>query len=297
MFNKAKESARAEYADQVFSLENNLPKLNKAISEFNLQVSKVKDKFVANPTTKTSPFLEGGRPNAELKQVQDIVDKIFKKDLSVDDLFDLQASLRSVKDKAYQAGDKKMISLIGRLTDETTKFIDSTLPQIKIANQMYQAYYRALENGGSKFVDAMGNLKVGGEQFLSNLHNANKGNIQKQIANLEKITGIHILDNVLLLKDAQKLNHLFPVTGSRTQDILRSFAVKGAGVVGAGSAFVGNVGGALAAGATVAATSPRLIAKETIALAKWMNSVKSKVEIPKEIRVILDRILGKDIKP
>ena len=286
LFTRAKDRAIQSNQGKLFNTKGVLPRVNEAISEFNLKIRGGK----VIPTTKTSPFLSGGKPTQELKEIQDITTKMFRDKLNVNELFDLQTSIRSSLDRAYSTNDSKMISLLNKLTREATDYINQVLPDVRAANQMYRKYYDIMDGGfGKKVVDSQGIVKPGAESFLSNLPNANKGVLQKSIANVERELGVPILDNITIYKDAQQLNKLFPTTGSRTQDILRSLAITaGAG----GSALTGNIFGA---GAILAASSPKLAAKHSIVIAKQLRGLKG-IKIPKEVRALLDRITGKDIK-
>jgi hypothetical protein len=104
-----------------------------------------------------------------------------------------------------------------------------------------------------------GNLKDTAEHFLSNIGNINKGNVRLNADQIRALTGIDINNEVRAVKVAQKFSNVFPTTGSRTQDVVRSIIASGMGTL----AF-GPVG--MAAG--VAATSPKLLGKAAIKIGK-----------------------------
>lgn len=291
-FDEAVNFTKTRFPETQFNLENKIPELNKTLNQFNLSVSQMRDKAgrlistgIVKPTTRTSPYTP-----QEISQISELVRKMRIKDMSVDELLDFSESVKNFFGDAVQRDNKKMIKLGAALLEDSTKFIDEVFPQLKNANNQYRAYYKALEHYGDKIVDNTGALKDTAEQFLSNIANLNKGEQREAIKILERITGIPIVDNVIILKDAQKLNHLFPQTGSRTLDILRSLAIRGATV---GGAVIGGIGGAAAGGATTLLASPKLAGKTAIKTATLAEKLRSKT--PTIVKETIKRALpGKD---
>lgn len=292
-FDAAINTVKTNFPDTTFNLENKIPDLNKTLSRFNLTIKpvrvggKITGESYVTPTTRTSPFTD-----KDVAQIDNLYKKMRMKDMTVDELLDFQESAKSFLESAAKADNKKMMALGYSLVDDSMKFIDAVLPEVKGANAKYRAYYKAIESGGNKIVNKSGEQIKEAEQFLSNLANLNKGEQRKAIKALEEITGVPILDNVQILKDAQKLNQLFPATGSRTQDILRSFLVKAAATGGTGaSLFTGNIPGLIGSAGLTAISSPKLQAKASIKAAQLGKKLKPKV--PQVLKTLTERVTGK----
>ena len=283
-YDTAKKTILDSFPDTTFDLEHKIPALSKALEPFNLVVKQVKDKsgrflqdaFVS-PTTRTSPYTQ-----SDLLKITDIVRKMRVKNMSINELTDFQESVKTFLGDAVKRDDKKMIKLGYSLLGSSIKFVNEVAPQLKEANTLYENYYKALASGGNKIIDqATGEIKAGAETFLSNLSNLNKGNQKNALRYVEDATGIPIADNVTVLKDAMKLNNLFPATGSRTQDILRSFATAGIGTA------AGGLGIGAAAG--LALSSPKVQAKLAIKLSELVKKFPS---LPPEVKKIFQYLSG-----
>jgi 5'-deoxynucleotidase YfbR-like HD superfamily hydrolase len=146
------------------------------------------------------------------------------------------------------------------MKEATEKAIDDILPkQLKQANADYRRYEQLKDAFGNRIVDADGNLKDSAETFISNLGNLNKGELRAKVKAFEDITGIDLVDEIQVMKDAQKLSPLFAETGSRTQDILRALIVGGIG---------GGTLGPVGTSAGLAVSSPRVIGKIATTIGK-----------------------------
>ena len=287
-YQRAIETAKTKFPHATFNLENKLPELNKTLNKFNLAIKQTRDASgrlstaIVAPTTRTSPYTQ-----QEVGAINELVSKMRIKDMSVDELVDFQKSVSTFLGDAIHKDNKKMIVLGHSLVDDSIKFVDEVFPNLKEANTMYSNYYRALERGGNKIVDNLGNTKQTAEQFLSNTQNLNKGEQREALKFLERVTGIPIADNVLIIKDAQKLNNMFPATGSRTLDILRSFVAKGAAGVSAASGGFGNLPGAIGSGAVVGLSSPKLQGRIAIEAAKVTQKLP---KLPKGVKNFIDLV-------
>lgn len=158
-----------------------------------------------------------------------------------------------------------------------------------------------MDKVGRKIVDTSGEITQGADSYISNILNMNKGQIQKDIAKLEEITGVPILDNVRSLKIAQRFSQDFPQTGSRTQDILRSLPIGRllAGGLGGGAVGYeqGGTAGALAgAGAGIALTSPKVIGKAFTLSGKTAQELSGLAQKYPEVADFVKRLFGSSLK-
>ena len=287
-YDDAKTLIRNSFAGTTFDLEHKIPALSESLAPFNLAVKQARDKtgkmlgetFVV-PTTRTSPYTQ-----IDLNKISDIVRKMRTKNMTIDELTDFQESVKNFLGDAVKRDDKKMIKLGYSLLGSSIKFVNEVAPQLKNANTLYENYYKALASGGNKIIDqGTGEIKAGAETFLSNIQNMNKGNQKNALRYVEEATGIPIVDNVLVLKDAIKLNNLFPATGSRTQDILRSLATAGIGTA-AGGLGVGSAVG-------LALSSPKFQAKLAIKAEQMLKRFPS---LPPDVKRIFQFFSGSKIE-
>lgn len=295
----AKDAFKQEFPKARFDLNPLYEKFFNPLKDFNLNLEQVGTKNLAGVgTTATelpqkfgttykvtvnpqSPFT-----TKEIGLFNGLLDKIqASRNIGIDDLLDLRRSFARAYDAVPLGINGKPTpyhAAVMALKENAEKIIQDILPaQMKNANLAYSTFQDLAGKMGSKFVDASGEIKQGSESFLSNLLNMNKGAQQTEIAKLEELTGIPIKDNVLLLKDAQRLNDLFPRTGSRTQDILRSLAVGGLGL-GAG---LGPIGGALG----LAASSPKVAGKIATTVGKVSEALPESSGV---IKSISERLFG-----
>ena len=278
-YDNAIEAARTNYPGTTFNLDNKISELNNTLNKFNIGISQVRDKAgkigqaVVKPTTRTTPYTE-----QEISSINNLVQKMRVKDMSVDELADFQRSAQTFLADAINRDNKKMIALGAALVEDSVKFVNAALPDLKTANTLYSNYYKALESGGNKIIDNSGNIKPTAEQFLSNLQNLNKGEQREALKLLEDATGIPIADSVLINKDAQKLSNLFPATGSRTQDIIRAMGISGIGVAG---------GGLMTGGAAAAFSSPKIQGRIAIEAAKISKKFPT---LPPEVKEFINLV-------
>ena len=146
--------------------------------------------------------------------------------VSLDDARNILEKFNSAYDMIPLGGGNKPTkfhAIVTGLKKSYEDILSQAVPELKDINRQYSLIRRVYNKYAPKLIDKdTGQFKQGAETYLSNLLNMNKGAEQKNIRALEELTGIPILDNIQALKDAQKLSNLFPATGSRTQDILRS---------------------------------------------------------------------------
>jgi len=248
-FDSAIESVKTQFPNTSFNLANKLPEINKTLNEFRLSVKQSREagkfissgeKVVVEATTRTTPWTK-----QEVDKISELVRKLSVKDMTLDELLDFDASVKTFFDEAVRKDNKKLIALAGRLVEDSTKFIDDVLPEVNEANQLYKDYYSVLKKLGNKIVDSKGNIKTSAEGFLSNINNLNKGEIRDLAQDVSRTLGINITKEVQGIKNIQSLSELVPnTTRNRTMDIIR-------GIVGS-KAFAGGAGVGIAVNPTVA---------------------------------------------
>ena len=194
------------------------------------------------------------------------------KDYSLNDVLDLKKLYNRIY-KELGTNDIGTTSNAQRILRSIRTSVDGKISQAMptdLANA-YKDYSTAMgmhEDFGSFLTDNKGELELSdkAESYLNTLWGNTKGQRRQDIQALSDYLGIDISGKMQILKDAQELSSMFPKTGSRTLDILRSFISKGAATAGiTGGAVTGGVpgailGGAMGAGVT-AATSPVIAGK------------------------------------
>ena len=138
---------------------------------------------------------------------------------------------------------------------------------MKTAYDNYARMSRMRSDFTNKIVDAKGDLKSGAEQFLANLTNRNKGQIQTSAKEYSDLLGMDVVAESQAINDATKFMLTQAPTGGRVADVLNSylFAGTGAGV----GAMIAGPGGA-AAGTFIGSqvgkrlTSPKFIGTKAI---------------------------------
>lgn len=247
MFTSAKEAAREVYKDTTFNLSNKLSEFNKTLQKFNLKATQVIDdatgmkKITINPTTRTSPFSA-----KQISDIENVVGKLGLEDLNVDELTDFVDLSKSLKEAAFQeaerTGNKKLVPLTMELFENSSKFVDEVLPEMKEANDMYRKYYKIMDDFGGKIVDSSGKVNQGAESFLSNALNANKGEQRRLVEQAAGDLGIDILGGAEMLKDATKMVQSIPNSvRNRMVDFLIAGGLTAAGT-GIGAASGGGEG-------------------------------------------------------
>jgi hypothetical protein len=168
------------------------------------------------------------------------------------------------------------------LKSDVDKFIKGILrDDLQDAYKSLSDYHNLYDDFGKRIINSDGTVKEGAESFLSNSANMNKGEIRNIINNASQKLGIDINDAVTVIKNAMKTESLFPDTGSRTKDVVRSLLVGGVGV-GAG----GPVGGV----ALLAASSPKLISRVIQSSGKFFTQIDG-LKLPKETSDLLKSIM------
>jgi hypothetical protein len=217
------------------------------------------DKNFKLTKTAQSPF-----EAREMDALNALLAKINASDeLDVDNLLALSKSLNAAYDAVplgVNGTPRPYHAVLMSIKAPTEKFIDNILPpNLRSAFDRYRLVQDMKSEIGNKVIDGQGNIKDTAEQFLSNLGNMNKGNTRLNGDQIRALTGIDINNEVRAVKVAQKFSNVFPTTGSRTQDVIRSILASGLGTLA-----LGPVG--MAAG--VAATSPKLLGKAAIKIGK-----------------------------
>ena len=201
--------------------------------------------------------------------MQDLIDTMRRSDnVDVNDLISLRKKFAAAYDAVplgVNGEPKTYHAAIMAMKEATEKGIDELLPSaLKTANADYRRFEELKSAFGNRIVDSKGNVKDTAETFLSNLGNLNKGELRAKVKAFEDMTGIDLVDEIQVMKDAQKLSPLFASTGSRTQDIFRALAVGGLGV-----GVAGPVGSAVG----LAATSPAVVGKVATTIGKVKGAV------------------------
>lgn len=218
-------------------------------------------KVLSNPQT---PFT-----TREIGVLDDLVNTVHQsRNISLNDVIDLSRKFARAYDAVPLSNDGKATPfhvLVLKLQDKFDEILGDTIPELKPVNEAYRVVRDVWKDFGPQLVDADGAVKQGAESFLQNLGNRNKGAARRNLKALEALTGVPIEDNVMLLRSAERLNNLFPATGSRTQDVIRAL-----GISGAGFAAGGGLGSILAA----AASSPSLAGKVAMLLGKYGKKIR-----------------------
>lgn len=211
------------------------------------------------------------------------------KNVSLDDARNILEKFNTAYNEVPLGGGNKPTkfhAIVMGLKSEFDKILGQAVPELKEINKGYSLVRRVYNKYAPQFIDReTGGVKSGAEQFISNVLNMNKGAQQKNIRALEEMTGVPILDNAQVLKDAQKISNFFPATGSRTQDILRSLGTAGLGTA------AGGLG--LGTAAAVAASSPKIQGKIAIQAAKLAQKFQ---DLPDEVLNLLKFISGGSLK-
>lgn len=175
------------------------------------------------------------------------------------------------------------------MTQKTDEVIRNLLPgELRTAYDQYARVARSMEQFGRRIVDAEGAVKQGAEGFIGNIIGINKGELAKVIREASEVLGFDLVDEVQAIKDAQKLSNVFAATGSRTQDIARSFIAGGVGAASAGTP------GALLG---LAATSPRVVGAAALGIGRARAALSQKLPslVEKALRAAGETFLGAGI--
>lgn len=274
-----------------FNISKDAANLGEALDGFGLKLVPGKGRqLVLQPKGTISPL-----PPEQMAKLQEVVDTIRGSTaITPDDI----VNIRNVFDNAYnavpyslQGNPTKYHAAVMAMKDGTEDIIDKLLPkQLKQANQMYRDYYQAYRDLGSKIIDQSGEVRPGAESFLSNLGNMNKGQLRTQAQRVSDLIGMDVTDEAATLKNAQKLSNVFPATGSRTQDIVRSLGIKAAASSAVPTAFLANPAAGLALGGLTALSSPALVSNAAKIAGKV--SAKAAETLPLSISQILGRLIN-----
>jgi hypothetical protein len=224
-FDEAVEKSKIANPNKKYNLYNKIPKVSETVSKYNLAIEAVKDKagnvvdYAVRPTTRTSPFKE-----QEIEALQELVDKMNIRDMSVDELMDVDKAFNKFFDTAVVERNKTLQAIGYDLVGKSRDFIDEALPEVNDANEMYRDYYET-KKALSPIIDKYDEVKKGAESFLSNVYNLNKGKERADMMNAARKLGIDILDEARTIKDAMSLMELIPnTTKSRVSAIVRGTA-------------------------------------------------------------------------
>lgn len=166
-------------------------------------------------------------------------------------------------------------AIVTDLSNKIDDLLTDKVPELGRINKEFSGKTELATNIGKK-IDS-----TSAEGAISNLLGKNKTETQALFKELEKQGGTNIIDEIKDVKTGQSLSGIFPSTGSRTQDVIRSILVSGAG---------GLVGGPAGAIAGLAATSPRVmgeIATRTAPITSAVGNV-----IPQEGLQKIMQLLG-----
>lgn len=267
-----------KYPQQRINVGQNAQSLREKLKPFGLTVNS--DGSAVIPSGKVSQF-----DKKEIEYLSSLMNDIKNaKNLKPNDLLRLKEKVSSYYDKiplGVNGNPKQYHAAVMNLVEGVDDVISKVSPEeLKTAFQNYRQYYDVLDGFGKRIVDGQGNVKVGAEQFLSNIGNLNKGEQRKIIDGLRSVLGVDLIQEVEMIKAAQQFNNLFPQTGSRTQDIVRSGLIYGGGGLGL------TTGNPLVSGAIFGATSPSVAGGVTQLSGKVAQS-KAAQEIGKKSSKIL----------
>jgi len=245
-FTEAVETVKTNFPDKKFNLDNKMPELNNTLNKYRLKVDTVKEggKFTnnikVNPSVRNSAYSP-----QELQMIDDVVQRMRLKDMNVDELLEFQESTKRFFDFATKKEDKRLMALGYDLIQDSSKYIDDVFPEIAGANKKYRDYYDTMKQIGNNVMDKNGAVKRGGESFLGNVLNYNKGQIRDDVARAGKKLGIDILGDAENIRNAKQLTEAIPNTvksrvGAMFRSIITAESFKGGAVVG--SAFNPAIG-------------------------------------------------------
>lgn len=212
----------------------------------------------------------------ELKGLVEYVKTVNKAEkYTIDDVLDLKKLYNRIynelgtNDIGTTSNAQRILRKLRTTVDD--KISSAMPPDLALAYKDYSKAIGAHEDFGSFLSDHKGKLELSdrAESYLNTLWGNTKGQRRQDVEELSKFLGIDINGKMQTLKDAQALSDMFPKTGGRTLDVLRTFLAKGAVSAGttvgaiAGGVPGAAVGGAAGAGVT-AVTSPLLVGKATM---------------------------------
>lgn len=262
----AMEDFKIKNPGKTFDVQTKIPEFADAVKPFRssgliVEPSREAGKITGYQLAKTaqSPFTD-----KEIVNLNNLFSKIrASKAVNVDDLLALRKSFSSAYDAVplgVNGTPTVYHAAVMALKDRAETLIHNILPdQLKAANTEFASMEKMKSAFGNRIIDSQGNLKQGAEQFISNLGNLNKGEIRRILGEHAARLGINIEDEIRIIKDAQKLSHFFTPTGSRTQDVLRTFLIGGLGF------GTGGLGGA---GAAALLTSPKIVGRAALGIGK-----------------------------
>lgn len=217
------------------------------VNKFGAVVKKTKDGLDFSTSSISNP--------SEAKKITTLVNDIKNwKDTSLQGMDTLYQRIRNTYDKGASNKFNAIVTdLYHKLEDE----IQTKVPELAPLKKQYAK--------DSALLDAVkGRVEgVGAEGTLSNLFGKNKTEVRALFEALKNKSGTDVLNKVKDAKAGQKFSPLFPATGSRTLDILRSLVTAGA---------TGAAGGPLAAIPGLLGSSPRVTGEVLTTVGSAMNN-------------------------
>ena len=233
---------------------------------------------IFNYSVKNSP--QGAFTEREIGALNGLLGKINSaKKIGVRDVLALRKSFSTAYD-AIPLGNNGQPTpyhaAVMAMKSKAEDIIDEILPEaLKTANGQYRRVAQLKDTFGNRVVDASGKLKDNAEQYIANLGNMNKEQIRREIGQYADDIGMDLADEVQVIKDAQRLAELFPRTGSRTLDVIRSLAVSGLGL-STGLGAPGAVAG-------LAVASPKVAGKVATTIGKTKPAVRRAQELASQL--------------
>lgn len=285
----AKETFEKNSPDMRFDVSASIDDISKVLKENNLGVLSEPGKKGAKKMVMNDVKLSMGpaKPleDAELGMIEEYINTVTKaKNYTLNDVLDIKKLYGRIYKKLGENNlgtTSNAQRILAKLSKTVEKKVTAAMPDdLAKAYLEYGSAASAVDEFG-QFVTTNSKGKLvhsdRGEGYLNTLWGMTKGQRREDMAELSKIMGYDVVENMRYLKDAQALSSAFPKTGSRSLDIIRGVLQQGALVTGAGAGFaVGGLPGAMLGGAagatTLAATSPRLVGKGLINLSKGAQS-------------------------
>jgi len=282
-FIKGKDIFKEAYPDASFDFSQSLDEVNAALKEFNLTgvkppLNPAGKAILKKGTAPKGVVLSQGQAEPLVKKEVDLLQQVITKlteakKYSVDDGIDLRKFFGRMYDEvelSNTGGPKLYHKILTRLKGIADEKIMKAMPtELKDAYKAYAQSAIMQDTFGRKFIQKVGNKKLTSDQastFLKSLAGKNRGERRRIVQELEEHLGMDITNQVQFIEDAQKLMQLFPETGPRTADIIRSFLVRGAAsaapvIGGLQTGVNGAILGGIGAAGMMAATSPVVVGK------------------------------------
>lgn len=249
-FRTAKDELKKVLPNALFDISSSIDDAALVFKDFNINLG-IKGGNVILKQGAAEPFSP-----SEMAEFQSLIVRVAKaKNYSIDDILDIHSAFRRAYD-AIPLSDlkepKMYHALLMKLKQAVDKGVSAILPDtMKQAYSQLALTARLKDLVGRKILTKVGGKTVmseNAESFFASLARMNRGQRREFISELSEAMGFDIAEMVQYLDDAQRLLHIFPETGSRTVDILRSVITSTIGY---------GVGGPIGALAAAAITSPK----------------------------------------